>query len=158
MDESRYWNRFGRRRMSRRGVIRGAALGRAGRAASAVVGCSSGSDTGGNEGGGGDKSGNQGFDNGEDLVAQAVNPYDARRKLTPPPGPTGRGGFLRYQGFDAVVLDRFDPHQTQFGPMYANQSSVFSKLYLYRSHREPTWENIVPDLAEKAPEMIGDPN
>jgi len=34
---------------------------------------------------------------------------------------------------------------------------VFSKLYLYRSHEEPTWENILPDLAESAPEMIGNP-
>jgi peptide/nickel transport system substrate-binding protein len=42
--------------------------------------------------------------------------------------------------------------------MYANLSAVFSKLYMYKSHTEPTWENIVPDLAESAPEMIGDPN
>src|SRR3989441_3803173 len=38
--------------------------------------------------------------------------------------------------------------------MYANLSSVFSKLYMYRSHIEPTHENIVPDLAESAPEIV----
>ena len=67
------------------------------------------------------------------------------------------GGILRFQGFDPVVLDRHDPHQTQFGPMYANLSSVFSKLYMYQSHIEPTWENILPDLAEAAPEMVEAP-
>ena len=56
-----------------------------------------------------------------------------------------------------MVLDRHDPHQTQFGPMYANLSSVFSKLYMYQSHVEPTWENIMPDLAESAPEMVEAP-
>ncbi|TMB95119.1 MAG: ABC transporter substrate-binding protein, partial [Chloroflexi bacterium] len=67
------------------------------------------------------------------------------------------GGTLTYIGFDPVVLDRYDPHQTQFGPMYSNLAAVFSKLYMYKSHLEPTWENIAPDLAESAPEMIGDP-
>ena len=71
--------------------------------------------------------------------------------------PDDSAAHLTYIGFDAVVLDRYDPHQTQFGPMYSNQSAVFSKLYRYASHEEPTWENIVPDLAESAPEMIGDP-
>ena len=53
-----------------------------------------------------------------------------------------------------MVLDRYDPHQTQFGPMYSNQSAVFSKLYRYASHEEPTWDNILPDLATGAPEMM----
>ncbi len=94
---------------------------------------------------------------GEDLEAEVPEFIDARREVIPAPADM-RGGTLRYQGFDPVVLDRYDPHQTQFGPMYANLSSVFSKLYMYASHSEPTWENIVPDLAESAPEMIGDPN
>src|SRR5262249_801787 len=118
MEEPKYWNRFWRRRMSRRGIITSAALGGAGRAAAAVVGCGSSNDKGGEQGGGAtNNGGNQGgYDTGEDLVKDAVDPYDARRQLTAPPGATGKGGYLRYQGFDAVVLDRFDPHQTQFGP------------------------------------------
>ncbi len=152
MEESTYWNRVWKRRMSRRRLITGAALTGSGLAAAAVVGCG---------GGGTDVPGGNGndnpFDDGADLEEFAVDPYDARREFTPPPAGTKPFGFLRYQGFDSAVIDRYDPHQTQFGPMYANQSSVFSKLYMYKSHREPTWENIVPDLAAGIPEMIGDP-
>src|SRR5438552_11086704 len=150
MEEPTYWNRFWRRRVSRRRLLSGAALTGSGLAAAAVVGC------------GGDDSGNgtstqlgSNVNRGADLGAEKI--IDARREVEPCP-PDMRGGIIRSQGFDPVVLDRHDPHQTQFGPMYANLSSVFSKLYMYRSHTEPTWENIVPDLAESAPEMIGDPN
>jgi peptide/nickel transport system substrate-binding protein len=151
MEEPTYWNRFWRRRLSRRRLMTGAALTGSGLAAAAVVGCggdesgsSSGTSDGGSQGGLGD-----------DLETEVPEFIDARREATPAPADM-RGGTLRYQGFDPVVLDRFDPHQTQFGPMYANLSSVFSKLYMYASHSEPTWENIVPDLAESAPEFIGD--
>jgi peptide/nickel transport system substrate-binding protein len=150
MEEPTYWNRFWRRRLSRRRLMTGAALTGSGLAAAAVVGCggdessSSSGTSGGTEGG-----------LGEDLETEVPEFIDARREVIPAP-PDMRGGMLRYQGFDPVVLDRFDPHQTQFGPMYANLSSVFSKLYMYASHSEPTWENIVPDLAESAPEFIGD--
>jgi peptide/nickel transport system substrate-binding protein len=152
MEDPTYWNRFWRRRLNRRRLLTGAALTGAGVAAAAVVGC------------GGDESGSTGTTNngasgglGDDLEGEVPEFIDARREVIPAPeGMTG--GTLRYQGFDPVVLDRHDPHQTQFGPMYANLSSVFSKLYMYKSHYEPTWENIVPDLAESAPEMIGDPN
>ena len=150
MEEPTYWDRFWRRRVSRRRLISGAALTGSGIAAAAVVGC------------GGDDSGNgnntqQGsnVDRGADLGAEKI--IDARREVEPCPDDM-RGGIIRSQGFDPVVLDRHDPHQTQFGPMYANLSSVFSKLYMYKSHSEPTWENIVPDLAESAPEMIGGSN
>ncbi|TMF14049.1 MAG: ABC transporter substrate-binding protein [Chloroflexi bacterium] len=150
MEEPTYWDRFWRRRVSRRRLISGAALTGSGIAAAAVVGC------------GGDDSGNgnntqQGsnVNRGADLGAEKI--IDARREVEPCP-PDMRGGIIRSQGFDPVVLDRHDPHQTQFGPMYANLSSVFSKLYMYKSHSEPTWENIAPDLAESAPEMIGDQN
>jgi peptide/nickel transport system substrate-binding protein len=151
MEEPTYWNRFWRRRLSRRRLMTGAALTGSGLAAAAVVGCggdesgsSSGTSDGGSQGGLGD-----------DLETEVPEFIDARREVIPAPADM-RGGTLRYQGFDPVVLDRFDPHQTQFGPMYANLSSVFSKLYMYASHSEPTWENIVPDLAESAPEFIGD--
>ena len=150
MEEPTYWTRFWRRRLSRRRLLAGAALAGSGAAAAAVVGC------GGDDSSSSSGSGNVDRpDTGEDLGAEEI--IDARRPVEPAPADM-RGGTIRSQGFDPVVLDRHDPHQTQFGPMYANLSSVFSKLYMYRSHSEPTWENIVPDLAESAPEMIGDPN
>ncbi len=66
-------------------------------------------------------------------------------------------GTLRYPNADPVILDRFDPHQSQLGPMFSLQSAVFSKLYTYRSHEDPTWGNIAPDLAARAPEMVEPP-
>ena len=93
---------------------------------------------------------------GEDYLAVPyTEPVDGRQEFVHDGVTTG--DFLTYIGFDAVVLDRYDPHQTQFGPMYSNQSAMFSKLYRYASHEDPTWDNILPDLAESAPEMIGDP-
>jgi peptide/nickel transport system substrate-binding protein len=150
MEEPTYWNRFWRRRVSRRRLLSGAALTGSGLAAAAVVGC------GGDDSSSNSSSGQQdsNINRGEELGAEKV--IDARRDVEPCP-PDMRGGIIRSQGFDPVVLDRHDPHQTQFGPMYANLSSVFSKLYMYKSHSEPTWENILPDLAESAPEMIGTP-
>ena len=150
MEEPTYWTRFWRRRLSRRRLLTGAALTGSGVAAAAVVGCG-GDDSSSNGGGGGDNAGSR----GDDLGAEEI--IDARRPVEPAPADM-RGGTIRSQGFDAVVLDRYDPHQTQFGPMYSNQSAVFSKLYRYASHEDPTWDNIVPDLAESAPEMIGDPS
>jgi peptide/nickel transport system substrate-binding protein len=130
----------------------GAALMGSGIAVAGVVGC------GGEESGNtSDGNGGGGVGAGEDfLKIPFETPVDGRRQFTPAPADS-RGDFLTYIGFDAVVLDRYDPHQTQFGPMYSNLSAVFSKLYRYQSHEEPTWDNILPDLAEGAPEMIGDP-
>jgi|FLYL01.1.fsa_nt_gi ABC-type transport system substrate-binding protein len=150
--ESNYWDKFWRRRLSRRRLLGTTLVTGTGLAAGAFVGC------------GGEESGppsGTGGPSGETVGEQYLNipfeqPVDGRREFVPAP-PDSRGGFLTYIGFDAVVLDRYDPHQTQFGPMYSNQSAVFSKLYRYASHEEPTWENILPDLAESAPEMIGDP-
>src|SRR3990172_8972912 len=151
MDDSNYWSKFWRRRVSRRRLLTGTALATGGIAAATVVGCGSdepGSTNGKPTGGGGDGGGLN--------FADEVYPNDGRQQFTLAPQES-RGGTLRYLGFDAVVLDRYDPHQTQFGPMYANQSAVFSKLYMYGSHEEPTWENILPDLAESAPEMVEPP-
>src|SRR4029450_9998076 len=151
MEEPTYWNRFWRRRLSRRRLLTGAALTGSGLAAAAVVGCGGDESSSQSNTGGGSESGA-----GDDLEKEVPEFIDARRPLEPAPADM-RGGTLRYQGFDPVVLDRHDPHQTQFRPMYANLSAVFSKLYTYLSHSEPTWENIAPDLAEGAPEMIGTP-
>src|SRR5437867_6299993 len=150
MEEPTYWNRFWRRRVSRRRLLSGAALTGSGLAAAAVVGCG-----GADSGNGASTQQGSKVNRGADRGAEKI--IDARREVEPCPADM-RGGIIRSQGFDPVVLDRHDPHQTQFGPMYANLSSVFSKLYMYKSHSEPTWENIAPDVAESAPEMIGNPS
>ncbi|HUF52190.1 MAG TPA: ABC transporter substrate-binding protein [Dehalococcoidia bacterium] len=155
MSDSNYWDKFWKKRISRRRLMSGTLMVGGGLAAATVVGCST--DESGSNGGGGGSANRDVIDT---FLGYEDSPYgffDARRELDPAPTDS-RGGTLTYIGFDPVVLDRYDPHQTQFGPMYSNQSAVFSKLYMYRSHDEPTWENIAPDLAESAPEMIGDPN
>ncbi len=162
-DENNYWEKFWQKRTSRRRLLSGSALAGTGLAAAAVVGCSSDSGdstdptgTGGGGGGNGDPTlycGEDATPGEKYLCIEFDKPVDGRKEFVPAPADS-RGGFLTYIGFDAVVLDRYDPHQTQFGPMYSNQSAVFSKLYRYASHEEPTWDNIYPDLAEDAPEMI----
>ena len=141
MPDGAYWQHFWRRRLSRRRLLAGASLTVGGLAAAAC-------------GGNNNPSGGSPARSRAEL--DLVYPTDARQNFVPAP-PEMHGGTLRVPGFEPVVLDRYDPHQTQFGPMYANLSAVFSKLYMYASHEEPTWENILPDLAESAPEMIGDP-
>ena len=143
MEEPTYWERLWRRRVSRRRLLQGTMLAGGGLAAASIVGC--GGATPGTTG----KTGAPGQSVIDSLVSE--KPVDGRRDFSVPPD-NSRGGKLVYIGFDAVVLDRYDPHQTQFGPMYSNQSAVFSKLYRYASHEEPTWENILPDLAESQPE------
>ena len=157
MAESNYWDKFWRKRISRRRLMSGAFVVGGGLAAASVVGCSS--DESGNTPGTGEDDGLAAefniLKNGTE--ANPIPFFDGRREMVPAPEDS-RGGTLTYIGFDPVVLDRYDPHQTQFGPMYSNQSAVFSKLYRYASHDQPIWENILPDVAESAPEMIGDPN
>lgn len=144
MEEPTYWERLWRRRMSRRRLLQGTVLAGGGLAAASIVGC------GGATPGTGGRTGAPSQSGIDSLVSE--KPVDGRREFSVPPD-NSRGGKLVYIGFDAVVLDRYDPHQTQFGPMYSNQSAIFSKLYRYASHEEPTWENILPDLAESQPEV-----
>ncbi|MEE8346326.1 MAG: hypothetical protein V3S20_03160, partial [Dehalococcoidia bacterium] len=150
MAESNYWKSFWRKRVSRRRLLGGAALGGSGLAAAAIVGCGSGGTTTTGTGGGTPGSG----DSAIGLRGSDIPIHDARRPLEEPPAGMS-GGTLRFTGFDALVLDTFDPHQTQFGPIYSGHSAVFSKLYTYSSHSEQIME---PDLAEGFPEVIGDPN
>ena len=161
-DDKTYWDKFWDKKLSRRRLLSTTALAGGGLAAAAVVGCSSDSNS--------PKRvdpivgaatrrfppvGNRAAVMASDSV-RLQKPVDGRKTFEAAPQDS-RGGVLTYIGFDAVVLDRYDPHQTQFGPMYSNQSAVFSKLYRYASHEEPTWENIFPDLATTAPEMVEDP-
>ena len=162
-EDSNYWDKFWKKRYSRRRLISGSALAGTGLALGAVVGCSNDSGTSPSTGPSGSTS-VSGLDcsagdlsPGEQYMCLPFDtPVDGRQTFTPAPQDS-RGDILTYIGFDAVVLDRYDPHQTQFGPMYSNQSAVFSKLYAYKSHEEPIWDNIMPDLASAAPEMPDNP-
>jgi peptide/nickel transport system substrate-binding protein len=131
---SEYWTRFWRRRLGRRSFIGGATLGGGALAAAAAVGCNS-----------------DGRSNspsvGRTPVASDLDITDARRGFEPAPAGM-EGGTLRYTGFDALVLDTYDPHQTQFSPLYNSQSGVFSKLLKYDSLQE---QMVSTDLAESIP-------
>ncbi|MDO8614006.1 MAG: ABC transporter substrate-binding protein [Dehalococcoidia bacterium] len=145
MAESSYWKNFWRKRVTRRRLMGGVVLGGGGLAAATIVGCGGGGTTTSTGGTAGSPSAG-GEGNPSDIPI-----HDARRPFEAP-GTTG--GMLRYTGFDALVLDTFDPHLTQFGPLYSGHSAVFSKLYKYVSHTEQISE---PDVAEDMPEVIGDP-
>ncbi len=151
MAESNYWKNFWRKRVTRRRLLGGVVLGGSGLAAAGIVGCGGGGTTTNGNGKITPPSGNGGFwgDHPPDLEIA-----DARREFIPAPEGMS-GGTLRFTGFDALVLDTFDPHLTQFGPLYSGHSAVFSKLYKYVSHEAQISE---PDLAEDMPEVIGDPN
>ncbi len=141
MAESSYWKSFWRRRITRRRLIGGAVVGGAGLATAGIIGCGeSGTTTTTTDGGSSPTAGGGG--RGSDVPI-----HDARRPFEAP-GTTGE--ILRFTGFDALVLDTFDPHLTQFGPLYSGHSAVFSKLFKYVSHSEQLME---PDLAEDFPEM-----
>ena len=146
MAESSYWKKFWRKRVTRRRLMGGVILGGGGLAAATIVGCDSGGTTTTTT----DGSGQTPTNGGDGFRASDIPIHDARRPFEAP-GTTG--GTLRFAGFDALVLDTFDPHQTQFGPLYSGHSAVYSKLYKYVSHSEQLME---PDLAEAMPELGGD--
>jgi len=133
MQGSSYWERLSKKRLSRRRLLVGAAGLGAGLAASSLVGC-----------GGGQ----------EDAVAPTgspaatATPFSFGVPQVQEPAKS-RGGTYRYYSFDPAPLDSFDPHQTQFGPIYQMHSAVFSKLLKYVDVYEGA---IVPDLAENVPE------
>jgi peptide/nickel transport system substrate-binding protein len=57
--------------------------------------------------------------------------------------------MLRSFGYEAMAMDTFDPHQTQFGPLFATHAAVFSKVLKY----EDAYRGVIhPDLAEAVPE------
>lgn len=62
-----------------------------------------------------------------------------------------RGGVYRAFNFDALALDTFDPHQTQFGPVYNMHSAVFSKVLKYDDEVQ---QIMSPDLADGMPEQV----
>ena len=150
MEDSDYWTRWAKRRLSRRRLLTGAAGVGAGLAALSVVGC----------GGGGEEaaSPSPGASPGASPAGSRATPDGVRATCTiagvtgPPPAlepAKTRGGVQRWFGFEAMPLDTFDPHQTQFGPTASMHSAIFSKVLKY-------WDAyhgvIEPDLAEAVPE------
>ena len=126
MGELDYWERFWRRRLSRRRVLRGALWGGAGLAAAAVVGC------------GGSSS---------EKPATGTPAASATAASLQPAG--SRGGTLHLMGIEAFPSDTLDPFQTQYGPAFSIHSSVFSKVLRYESIEDGVR---VPDLASAMPE------
>ncbi|MBW1758157.1 MAG: hypothetical protein JRJ80_18585, partial [Deltaproteobacteria bacterium] len=101
MSESNYWDRFWRRRVSRRRLMSGAMVAGGGLAAASVVGCST-DESGGGGGGGGIPAEIQQFIDFQDGTATSPLQYvDGRREFTPAPVDS-RGGTLTYIGFDPV--------------------------------------------------------
>src|SRR4051812_45030442 len=109
-----YWDKVQRSRITRRRMLGGTVALSAGVGAMALVGCSD------------SKSGNK----------TATAPSSAGNTTAEATARQGtqvksRGGIYRSFTFDALSLDTFDPHQTQFGPMYNMHSAVFSKVLKY---------------------------
>ena len=130
MQRDSYWRRLQEARVSRRRVLAGGAALGAGVAGLAMVGCDS--------GGGGSKTTTTG-------TAPAATPTAAQSAPV-----KSKGGVYRSFGFDALALDSFDPHQTQFGPMYNMHSTVFSKVLKYDDDAAQVMST---DLADGMPEQ-----
>jgi len=132
MVDANYWERWTRRRLTRRRLLSGALGASAGLAAISLVGCESGDD--------------------KPQASPAASPLATgtpglqRSHLEPA---TSRGGIIRYYGYDPMPLDTLDPHQTQFGPLYNTHSAVFSKVLKYDDLANCVLDT---DLAETIPE------
>ena len=82
--------------------------------------------------------------------AQRDTEAPASQAATTPTTQRGkRGATLRYTGFVAADASQ-DPHKTQAGPFYGQQSLVFSRLLSYESM---TTGKLAPDLALGMPEQ-----
>lgn len=93
---------------------------------------------------------------GSGLAAAALVGCGGSKRSNPASGTAASGsvtagGTLRLPGFEAFVADTYDPHQTQFGPIYSSHSAVFSKLLRYENTQQGI---IATDLALEMPEVI----
>jgi peptide/nickel transport system substrate-binding protein len=149
LDGSNYWQRLAARRLSRRRLLAGAAGAGAGLAALSLVGC-----------GGGDEEtppAGSATPGATGTSPASATPSSSSRIYHrwgegphPPLEPVKtRGGFLKWFGLEAITLDTFDPHQTQFGPLFSTHAAVFSKVLKYRDAYHGIIER---DLAEAIPE------
>ncbi|MBI1884926.1 MAG: ABC transporter substrate-binding protein [Chloroflexi bacterium] len=139
MADSSYWARFWQKRINRRRLLAGAGAGGLGIVAALACG-KNGTPSASPQSPGPGTSSPTAHPWGGDIF-----PYDARRLgadgLGEVPPAESRGGTLRFSGFDALIFDTLDPHQTQFGPVYGGHSAVFSKILKYVSHEEQTIAN-----------------
>ncbi|MBI5284681.1 MAG: ABC transporter substrate-binding protein [Chloroflexi bacterium] len=133
MQQGNYWRKVQEARVSRRKVLKGGAALGVGVAGLAIAGCS---------------------DDKNDGGAKTSTGGTAAPKATEaPPQSTAaktKGGIYRAFSFDALALDSFDPHQTQFGPMYSMHSAVFSKVLQYDDDANMVMST---DLADGMPEQ-----
>jgi ABC-type transport system substrate-binding protein len=144
MEESNYWKRLAKRRLSRKRLLTGAAGVGVGLAALSLVGCEE------EEGAATPSPSPAASPAASPGIPPGVPPLPTITPETLEPVKEGcRGGFARFYGYDAMPLDTYDPHQTQFGPMYAMHSAVFSKVLKYEDIRITTMDT---DLAESMPE------
>ncbi len=146
MEESSYWKKLARRRLSRRRLLTGAASIGTGLAALSLVGCAE------EEKGPPAASPSPGASPTASPQATPSPNVFHRWGVGPPPPlePAGtRGGTVRWFGFEAMPLDTLDPHQTQFGPTGSTHSAIFSKVLKYHDAYQGVVE---PDLAEALPE------
>jgi peptide/nickel transport system substrate-binding protein len=156
MDELNYWQRLHRKRVSRRRILGSAAAGGVGLAGLAIVGCGDDDDDDDD-----DAAETPAADDddataeADDDAATAEADDDAEETTDFNPGyePGVAGGTYRFFGFDALTLDSFDPHQTQFGPIYSLHSAVFSRVLTYADDYS---ETIIKDLATDLPEQQDD--
>lgn len=135
MRNDNYWRKLQEARITRRRLLAGGAALGAGAAGIAIVGCSSGSDNKNNTPSAGRTS----------TAGAGTNANDRQKD----PVQT-RGGIFRSYTFDALALDTFDPHQTQFGPIYNLHAAVFSRVLQYEDDVKQTMS---PDLADGMPEQ-----
>jgi peptide/nickel transport system substrate-binding protein len=132
MQGDSYWRKMQEARVSRRRMLAGGATLGAGVAGLALVGCSSSSS--------GTKT----------TTTSGGSPASASPTPAQSTPAKSKGGIYRSFGFDALALDTFDPHETQFGPMYNMHSSVFSKILKYDDDAGMVMST---DLAESMPEQ-----
>jgi peptide/nickel transport system substrate-binding protein len=145
MEEPTHWKELSRARLSRRRLLTRAAGIGGGLAALSLAGC--------NE----EEKPPSGASPTTGPAAQG-SPQPARGGIFhrwgagPPPAlepVKTRGGVLRWLGQESITLDTFDPHQSQFGPIFATHAFVFSKILKYYDNYRGV---MVTDLAEAMPE------
>jgi peptide/nickel transport system substrate-binding protein len=152
MDQPDYWARWGKRRLSRRRLLAGAAGLGAGLAALSVAGCGGGGEEGPRPSPGASPAASPGGSPAATPTGGLPGNVYHRWGVGPPPpleAATTRGGTYRYFGYDAMTLDTFDPHQTQYGPTGHIHSAIFSRVLEYWDSYHGVME---PDLAESMPE------
>jgi peptide/nickel transport system substrate-binding protein len=153
-EESNYWKRLARKRLTRRRLLAGAMGVGAGLTAASLVGCAGEEE----EGPTATATPTAGTPVGTATATPTAQRPGERAPDVTPYDPTlepvkegSRGGILRYFEFEALPPDSFDPHQTQFGPVYAMHSAVFSKVLQYDDIPSGV---IAPDLAVSIPEVV----